>query len=92
VNTVTERNDVPRQHWQPTEIIRAIAYDTPVVGWRRAGVSTLRLWRARALEDLQLERFNAGDHLGAVADVVRAESISRVLYPADSTEAGQELR
>ncbi|MEN0108788.1 MAG: glycogen/starch/alpha-glucan family phosphorylase, partial [Pseudomonas sp.] len=92
VNTVTERNDIPRQHWQPTEIIRAIAYDTPVVGWRRAGVNSLRLWRARALEDLQLERFNAGDHLGAVADVVRAESISRVLYPADSTEAGQELR
>ncbi|MEK1941062.1 MAG: glycogen/starch/alpha-glucan phosphorylase [Pseudomonas sp.] len=92
VNTVTERNDVPRQHWQPNEIIRAIAYDTPVVGWRRAGVNALRLWRARALEDLQLERFNAGDHLGAVADVVRAESISRVLYPADSTEAGQELR
>ncbi|MBC7212487.1 MAG: glycogen/starch/alpha-glucan phosphorylase, partial [Pseudomonas sp.] len=48
--------------------------------------------RARALEELHLERFNAGDHLGAVAEVARAESISRVLYPADSTEAGQELR
>src|SRR5450830_937690 len=55
-------------------------------------VETLRLWRARAVEDLHLERFNAGDHLGAVAEVARAESISRVLYPADSTEAGQELR
>jgi starch phosphorylase len=44
------------------------------------------------MEDLHLERFNAGDHLGAVAEVARAESISRVLYPADSTEAGQELR
>ena len=85
-------DEVPRQSWQPAETIRAIAYDTPVVGWRRASVNTLRLWRARAEEDLQLERFNAGDHLGAVADVVRAESISRVLYPADSTEAGQELR
>ncbi len=50
------------------------------------------LWRARAEEDLQLDRFNAGDHIGAVVDVVKAESISRVLYPADSTEAGQELR
>ncbi len=39
-----------------------------------------------------LERFNAGDHFGAVAEVVRAESISRVLYPNDATEAGQELR
>ncbi len=70
----------------------AMAYDTPVVGWRGASVNTLRLWRARAMEDLHLERFNAGDHLGAVAEVARAESISRVLYPADSTEAGQELR
>ncbi|MNM90304.1 Maltodextrin phosphorylase [compost metagenome] len=63
-----------------------------MVGWRGASVNTLRLWRARALEELHLERFNAGDHLGAVAEVARAESISRVLYPADSTEAGQELR
>ncbi len=55
-------------------------------------VNTLRLWRARAVEDLHLERFNAGDHFGAVAEVVRAESISRVLYPNDATEAGQELR
>lgn len=88
----TDDGDVPRQVWQPMETIRAIAYDTPVVGWRRSAVNSLRLWRSRAEEDLHLERFNAGDHLGAVEDVVRAESISRVLYPADSTEAGQELR
>jgi starch phosphorylase len=81
-----------RQVWWPGETVRAVAYDTPVVGWRGASVNTLRLWRARALEELHLERFNAGDHLGAVAEVARAESISRVLYPADSTEAGQELR
>ena len=81
-----------RQVWRPAETVRAVAYDTPVVGWRGSSVNTLRLWRARAMEELHLERFNAGDHLGAVADVARAESISRVLYPADSTEAGQELR
>src|SRR3546814_13178600 len=44
------------------------------------------------MEELHLERFNAGDHIGAAAEEARAESISRVLYPADSTEAGQELR
>ncbi|WP_308724834.1 glycogen/starch/alpha-glucan phosphorylase [Metapseudomonas otitidis] len=92
VTTLEEEGGTTRQVWQPAETLRAIAYDTPVVGWRGASVNTLRLWRARAMEDLQLERFNAGDHFGAVADVVRAESISRVLYPADSTEAGQELR
>lgn len=92
VASYTDEGEIARHVWQPTETIRAIAYDTPVVGWRRASVNTLRLWRARAEEDLQLDRFNAGDHFGAVAEVVRAESISRVLYPADSTEAGQELR
>ncbi|WP_137973209.1 glycogen/starch/alpha-glucan phosphorylase [Pseudomonas sp. F(2018)] len=92
VHSLAEEGELPRHVWQPTETIRAIAYDTPVIGWRRTAVNTLRLWRARAEEDLQLDRFNAGDHIGAVVDVVRAESISRVLYPADSTEAGQELR
>ncbi|WP_449430796.1 glycogen/starch/alpha-glucan phosphorylase [Pseudomonas putida] len=92
VETVHDSHGQPRQVWWPGETVRAVAYDTPVVGWRGASVNTLRLWRARALEELHLERFNAGDHLGAVAEVARAESISRVLYPADSTEAGQELR
>jgi starch phosphorylase len=92
VETVQDTHGQQRQVWWPGETVRAVAYDTPVVGWRGASVNTLRLWRARALEELHLERFNAGDHLGAVAEVARAESISRVLYPADSTEAGQELR
>ncbi|MFZ5934992.1 glycogen phosphorylase [Pseudomonas putida] len=92
VETVHDIHGQQRQVWSPGETVRAVAYDTPVVGWRGASVNTLRLWRARALEELHLERFNAGDHLGAVAEVARAESISRVLYPADSTEAGQELR
>ncbi|MEN5305241.1 MULTISPECIES: glycogen/starch/alpha-glucan phosphorylase [unclassified Pseudomonas] len=92
VETVLDTRGQQRQVWWPGETVRAVAYDTPVVGWRGASVNTLRLWRARALEELHLERFNAGDHLGAVAEVARAESISRVLYPADSTEAGQELR
>ena len=82
----------PRHFWHWSEGVRAIAYDTPIVGWRGASVNTLRLWRARAEADFHLERFNAGDHVGAVSEGARAESISRVLYPADSTEAGQELR
>lgn len=85
-------SDQARHFWHWAEGVRAIAYDTPVVGWRGASVNTLRLWRARAEADFHLERFNAGDHIGAVAEEARAESISRVLYPADSTEAGQELR
>ncbi len=93
-NVIPKPNSTEKsQHaWHWTEGVRAIAYDTPVVGWRGAGVNTLRLWRARAEVDFRLERFNAGDHLGAVADEARAESISRVLYPGDNNEAGQELR
>ncbi|TWI54834.1 starch phosphorylase [Pseudomonas duriflava] len=81
-----------RQVWIPSEKVRAVAYDTPIMGWGGEGANTLRLWRSRPLENIKLDTFNAGDHIGAVADQARAESISRVLYPADSTEAGQELR
>ena len=78
--------------WRPSETIDAVAYDTPVVGWRAAHVNTLRLWSARAPDPLRLDVFNQGDYVGALADQVRAELISKVLYPSDSTPAGQELR
>ncbi|PWB83927.1 MAG: glycogen phosphorylase [Methylocystaceae bacterium] len=78
--------------WRPAETIEAVAYDTPVVGWRGAHVNTLRLWSARAPDPLRLDAFNRGDYVGALADQVRAESISKVLYPSDQTPAGQELR
>ena len=79
-------------HWQPAEAVRAEAVDTPVVGWRGKRVNTLRLWNALALDPIRLDAFNAGDHVGALAGEARAESLVRVLYPADSTQAGQELR
>lgn len=81
-----------RHVWTPAERVRAIAYDVPIVGWRGEHVTTLRLWRARAQIGLNLGAFNAGDHVGAVLDEARAESLSQVLYPADDTEAGQMLR
>jgi len=78
--------------WHPAEQIEATAIDTPVVGWRGKRVNTLRLWTASALDPLKLDAFNAGDHIGALADQVRADSLVRVLYPADAHQAGQELR
>ena len=72
--------------------MEASAVDTPVVGWRGKRVNTLRLWTAHSLDPLKLDAFNAGDHAGALADQVRADSLVRVLYPADSNAAGQELR
>lgn len=81
-----------RHVWHPAETIEAVAYDTPSVGWRGRRVNTLRLWSARPADPLRLDAFNHGDHVGALADQVKAESISKVLYPSDATPAGQELR
>ena len=78
--------------WHPAETVEAVAYDTPIVGWRGRHVNTLRLWSARATDPLKLEAFNAGDYVGAFSERVRAEAISKVLYPSDATPAGQELR
>jgi glycogen phosphorylase len=88
----TDENGEPRQIWIPGEIVEAVAFDTPVCGWRARHVNTLRLWSARAVDAIRLDAFNRGDHIGALADRVRVESISKVLYPSDSTPAGQELR
>jgi glycogen phosphorylase len=81
-----------RHVWHPAETIEAVAYDTPSVGWRGRRVNTLRLWSARSADPLRLDAFNHGDHAGALAEQVRAESITKVLYPSDATAAGQELR
>ncbi|RYG12768.1 MAG: glycogen/starch/alpha-glucan family phosphorylase, partial [Caulobacteraceae bacterium] len=78
--------------WKPAEKVEAVAVDTPVVGWRGERVNTLRLWTARAFDPIRLDAFNAGDHAGALANQVRAETLVRVLYPADSSPAGHELR
>jgi starch phosphorylase len=92
VEAITEADDAPRHVWHPAETVQAVAYDTPIVGWRGRHVNTLRLWSARALDPLHLDAFNSGDHVGAHAARVWAESISKVLYPSDAMPAGQELR
>ena len=81
-----------RRIWKPSERVIATAYDTPVVGWRAERVNTLRLWDAQPIDPILLDAFNAGDHIGALRESNKAEALARVLYPADSTPAGQELR
>jgi glycogen phosphorylase len=78
--------------WHPAETVDAVAYDTPIVGWRGHYANTLRLWAARAPDPLRLDAFNRGDHIGALAARDSANAISQVLYPSDDTPAGQELR
>ena len=92
VDVIDDTGRAPRYVWKPAESVTAVAYDTPVTGWRARHVNTLRLWSARANDPLSLADFNRGDHVGALADRVRLEAVSRVLYPSDATPAGQELR
>ena len=71
----------------------AVAYDTPIVGWRGRQVNTLRLWSAHARSTRSCSRRSTGATISARSpSETRAETITRVLYPADTTPAGQELR
>jgi starch phosphorylase len=92
VEQFTEANGRKRTIWHPAETVQAVAYDTPIVGWRGAHVNALRLWSARAPDPLKLDVFNTGDYLGASAEQARAESICKFLYPNDESAAGRELR
>jgi starch phosphorylase len=83
---------ITRYTWHPGEVVHAVSYDTPMVGWRGRSVNPLRLWSARAVDPLRLELFNRGDFAGASSDQARAEAISKFLYPSDETPSGQELR
>lgn len=69
-----------------------IPYDRPVVGYGGKTINTLRLWAAAAPDYFDFKEFGSGDFVGAVAETLGAESLTRVLYPDDSTMRGQGLR
>ena len=69
-----------------------IPYDRPVVGYGGRTINTLRLWAAAAPDYFDFQEFGTGDFVGALGGTLEAESLTRVLYPDDSTTAGQELR
>ncbi len=81
-----------KAYWHPGEVVMATAHDTPVVGWKGAWGNTLRLWSAEPAKEFDLESFNRGDYLAAGRSEALARTISRVLYPDDTTESGKELR
>jgi len=78
--------------WVDTQDVWAMAYDTPIAGFRNGTVNTLRLWSAKSSREFDLGRFNAGEYVQAVQDKTVSENISKVLYPADDQSAGKELR
>ena len=85
-------DDVYRYHWMDTAEVMAMAYDTPVPGFGNNTVNNLRLWSAKATRDFDLRYFNSGDYIKAVGDKSESESLSKVLYPDDTTTMGKELR
>lgn len=74
------------------EDVRAVPYDMPIIGYGTKNINTLRLWEAHSIVDLDLGKFNQQDYLHATQEKTRAEDISRVLYPNDSTDEGKKLR
>jgi len=87
-------NDQGGNHpsWVPSESVMAMAYDYLVPGYHNGYVNTLRLWSAKSTRDFNLQYFNEGDYVQAVADKNSSEMISKVLYPNDNNMAGKELR
>jgi starch phosphorylase len=76
---------------QPSTLI-GIPFDRPVAGYGGKTINTLRLWAAAAPDFFDFQAFSHGEFVGAVAETLEAESLTRVLYPDDSTSMGQGLR
>ena len=87
-----DENGRQRFCWVGTNDVLAMPYDTPIPGYQNGTVNTLRLWKAVATEEFNLDEFHAGDYAEAVAAKIAAENITMVLYPNDSSENGKELR
>ena len=81
-----------RVRWVPEEQVVAVPYDVLQLGYRVNSCNRLRLWRADATETFDFYAFNIGDYLGSVEQGVQSETISKVLYPNDGTDAGKILR
>ncbi|MES2502571.1 MAG: glycogen/starch/alpha-glucan phosphorylase [Pseudomonadota bacterium] len=81
-----------KHHWCNTQHVVAMPYDMPVPGYGTETVNNLRLWSAKATRDFDLHQFNNGNYEQSVEERTDTETISKVLYPNDSSASGRELR
>ncbi|HZJ16519.1 MAG TPA: glycogen/starch/alpha-glucan phosphorylase [Chthoniobacteraceae bacterium] len=81
-----------RVRWVPETVVKGVAYDTPIAGYRVRTCDMLRLWKAEAVESFDFDAFNHGDYDRAVDDKVKTETITKVLYPNDEAHQGKRLR
>lgn len=92
VETKYGENGRVLKEWHPGSIVKGVPWDIPVVGYEGKTVNVLRLWQSEASDYFNWDVFNAGGYVDAQRENVQAETISKVLYPNDETEAGKELR
>ncbi len=90
--TWTDEQNRTRHRWIPETVVKGVAYDTPILGYRVGTCNRLRLWKAEAVESFDFGAFNHGDYYRAVEDKMFSENITKVLYPNDEHGAGKELR
>jgi starch phosphorylase len=88
----TDEKGAYRVRWVPSRVVRGMAYDTPVLGYKVNTVNLLRLWKAEAAESFDFQAFNTGDYYGAVMEKMVSENITKVLYPNDESLQGKQLR
>ena len=81
-----------RTRWIPARVITGIPYDTTIPGYKVNNMNLLRLWSAEAPISFDFADFNTGDYYGAVEDKIKAETITKVLYPNDEQFQGKQLR
>jgi glycogen phosphorylase len=91
VDVIAGRNGKEWQ-WVDAKTVVGMPYDLPIVGYGGSTVNTLRLWSAKAAEDFDLDDFNRGEYVDAVANKVLAENLTKILYPNDNVFNGKELR
>ncbi len=88
----TDEKGRDRVRWIPARVVKGIAHDTPILGYKVNTANLLRLWSAEAVNSFDFESFNVGDYYGAVEEKVASEMISKVLYPNDAALQGKQLR
>ena len=88
----TDEQGAYRVRWVPNTVVKGVAYDTPILGYKLGGCNPLRLWRAEAVESFDFAAFNHGDYYRAVEDKMFSENITKVLYPNDEMLQGKVLR
>ena len=88
----TDEHGRYRVRWVPDHVVKGVAYDTPILGYRVGTCNPLRLWKAEAVESFDFSAFNHGDYYRAVEDKMHSENLTKVLYPNDEVMQGKTLR